>query len=66
MCPSVYKILFLSKRWGGINPLPDMPILGSSSSAAIKDMMSKIWEKMGIQLSDLLENFVGKGKIACY
>ena len=26
-----------------INPLPDMPILGSSSSVANKDMMSKIW-----------------------
>ena len=25
------------------NPLPDMPILGSSSSAANKDLMSKIW-----------------------
>ena len=25
------------------NPLPDMPILGSSSSTANKDMMSKIW-----------------------
>ena len=25
------------------NPLPDMPILGSSSSAANKDRMSKIW-----------------------
>ena len=24
-------------------PLPDMPILGSSNSAANKDMMSKIW-----------------------
>ena len=26
-----------------INPLPDMPILGSSNSAANKDMTSKIW-----------------------
>ena len=26
-----------------INPLPDIPILGSSNSAANKDMMSKIW-----------------------
>ena len=25
------------------NPLPDMPMLGSSNSAANKDMMSKIW-----------------------
>ena len=26
-----------------VNVLPDMPILGSSNSAANKDMMSKIW-----------------------
>ena len=26
-----------------LNPLPDMPILGFSNSAANKDMMSKIW-----------------------
>ena len=26
-----------------LNPLPDMPILGSSSSAAKNDMMTKIW-----------------------
>ena len=26
-----------------INPLPHMPILGSSNSAANTDMMSKIW-----------------------
>ena len=26
-----------------LNLLPDMPILGSSNSAANKDMMSKIW-----------------------
>ena len=25
------------------NPLPDTPILGSSNSAANKDMMLKIW-----------------------
>ena len=25
------------------NPLPDMPILGCSSSTASKDMRSKIW-----------------------
>ena len=34
-----------------VNPLPDMPILGFSNSAANKDMMSKIWTN-GIQLSD--------------
>ena len=26
-----------------MNPLPDMPILGSSNPTANKDMMSKIW-----------------------
>ena len=26
-----------------LSPLPDMPVLGSSNSAADKDMMSKIW-----------------------
>ena len=31
------------------NPLPDMPILGSSNSAANKDMMSK-YGQTGIQL----------------
>ena len=25
------------------NPLPDMPVLGSSNSASNKDMMSNIW-----------------------
>ena len=46
-----------------LNPFNDMPILGSSDSAANKDMLSKIW-KMGIQLSDRVENIVGKGEIA--
>ena len=27
----------------GFNPLPDMPILGSSNSTANKDMMSNVW-----------------------
>ena len=26
-----------------VNPLPHMPVFGSSNSAANKDMMSKIW-----------------------
>ena len=34
-----------------INPLPDMPILGSTNSAAIKDICQKHGQ-MGIQLSD--------------
>ena len=33
------------------NPLPDVPILGSSNSAAKKVIMSKI-EQIAIQLSD--------------
>ena len=44
-----------------------MPILGSSNSASNKDMMSKTWtngDKMGIKLSDRVENIVGKGEIA--
>ena len=47
------------------NPLPHMPILGSSNSAANKNMMSKIWTK-GVQLPDQVENIVGKGEIARY
>ena len=33
------------------NPLPHMPVLGSSNTAANKDMISKIWTN-GVQLSD--------------
>ena len=33
------------------NPLPHIPILGSSTSAVNKTMMSKIWTN-GVQLSD--------------
>ena len=47
------------------NPLPHMPNLGSSHSAAIKDTMSKCGQKI-IQLSDRFENIVGKGEIARY
>ena len=42
-----------------------MPILGSSSSAPNKDMVSKIWTNWA-QLSDCIENIVGKGEIAHY
>ena len=44
-----------------------MPILGSSNSTAKfnKVMMSKIWTN-GVQLSDAVENIVGKGEIAHY
>ena len=45
------------------NTLPHMPILGSSNSAANKDMMSNIWTN-GVQSSDWVENIVGKGEIA--
>ena len=47
------------------NPLPNMPILGSSNSVENKDMMSKEG-LMEIQLSDKVENIVGKGEIAHY
>ena len=33
------------------NPFPDMPIVGSSNSAATKDAMSQCGQ-MGVQLSD--------------
>ena len=42
-----------------------MPILGSPNLAANEDIMSKICTK-GIQLSDRVENIVGKGEIARY
>ena len=42
-----------------------MPILGSSNSAANEIWYQK-YGQMGIQLSDCIENIVGKGEIACY
>ena len=39
--------------------------MGSSNSAANKGMISK-YEQVGIQLSDCVENIVGKGEIAHY
>ena len=42
-----------------------MPILGSTNSAANENMMSKILTN-GIQLSDLVENIVGKEEIVHY
>ena len=48
-----------------LNPLPDMPILGSSSSAANKDMMAKIWMN-GDTIICSSGNIVGKGEIARY
>ena len=40
-----------------------MAIFGFSNSAANKGVLSKIW-KNGVQLSDWVENIVGKGEIA--
>ena len=42
-----------------------MLIPGSSNSAANKNMMSKIWTN-GVQLSDCVENIVGREEIARY
>ena len=36
-------MLLLGPNCVYINPLPDMPILGSSNSAANQNMMAKIW-----------------------
>ena len=47
------------------NPLPHMPVLCSSTPAANKNMMSKIWTN-GVQLSDQVGNIMGKGEIAHY
>ena len=44
------------------NPLPHMPILGSSNSAANEDMMSKIMTNWDTFLSDWVENIVRKEK----
>ena len=41
----------LKKREILFNPLPYIPILGSSSSTANKNLMSKIWTN-GVQLSE--------------
>ena len=40
-------------------------MLGSSNLMANTDVMSKLWTN-GVQLSDLVENIVGKGEIARY
>ena len=34
---------FGEKNETAVNPLPDIPLIGSSNSAGIKDMMLKIW-----------------------
>ena len=48
------------------NPLPDMPIFDSSISTPKKNMMSKKYGQMKIQISDRVEDTVGKGEIAHY
>ena len=55
------NLLFVKR----VYPLPDMPILGFSNSAANIDMMLKI-RQMEIKLSESVENIVGKGEIAPY
>ena len=42
-----------------------MPILCSSNSAA-NEIRCQKFGQMGIQVSDRVENIVGKGEIACY
>ena len=42
-----------------------MPIYSSLNSAANEDLMSEI-QTNGVQLSDWVENIVGKGEIACF
>ena len=55
---------FVNKlSYSPFNPLPHMPIMGFSNSAANENMMSKIWTN-GVQLSDSIENIVGKEEIA--
>ena len=49
-----------------INPLPAMPILGSSNLTENKDILSKIWTNGDTVISDWVENIVGKGEIARY
>ena len=50
---NTFKKMFNDKTevFKTINPLPDMPILGSSNLAANKDMMSKIWTDGDIIIS---------------
>ena len=62
--PSMLRLLKLGIVCHRVNTLLQMPILGSSDSAANKNMMSKTWTN-GVQLSDLVEN-VGKEEIAHY
>ena len=66
MNPKGIIVLIIIASETNFNPLSPMSILGSSNSAANKDMTSKIWKKLGIWLSDGVENIVGKEEIAPY
>ena len=44
------------------HPLPDMPILNSSSSTTNKDIVSKMWTNSYTDIR--VENIGGKGEIA--
>ena len=41
--PVLHSTTELRRTPTNFNPLPHMPILGSSNLAAMKDIMSKIW-----------------------
>ena len=55
---------FHTARLKYTNPSPDMPILGSSNSAANKYMDVKNMGQNWTQLSGWVENIVEKGEIA--
>ena len=52
-----------SERLYDINPLPHMPILGYSNSAAIKDMMSKIWTNGDTSICSSRKDYGKKEKL---
>ena len=55
----------LQDKWNvAVNPLPHMPILGSSNPAANKDICKK-YGQIETQFSDWVEKIVGKEEIAC-
>ena len=43
VCITIFNTGLGLQDFSVFNPLPDMPLLGSSNSTANKDMMSKIW-----------------------
>ena len=59
------EIFFTPKITSRLSSIPHAPILGSSNSAANKDMVSKILtNRIGIQFSNWVENIDGKEEIA--